>query len=147
MPALIIKDAAGNYLMSINFKHDSLHNFLQIRDKTGSVFSVVEPPHYIAELILPTFSPLDTGIPFDILWSSNGAKRVDYHVEGITANSQVEWDFGDGSFGSGEAVQHTYQQYGIYRPMVTVTDGEIVSRKGITVDITAQIQPLPALPA
>lgn len=146
MSALVIKDSAGNYLTSINFKHDAIQHYVQLRDKSGSTFCVVEPPNYVVEMILPTFSPLDTGIPFDIFWTSDGAKVVDYHVENITANSQVDWDFGDGEMGHGEVVQHTYQQFGVYRPMVTVTDGQIVSRKGTTVDLTPQIVPFPELP-
>ncbi len=44
------------------------------------------------------------------------------------------WDFGDGNTGSGEIIQHTYSNIGIYNTTLTVTDND-----GATDEITKQI--------
>ena len=40
------------------------------------------------------------------------------------AITSYQWDFGDGSQGSGPVVEHTYEGRGAYRPKLTVTDNE-----------------------
>ena len=38
--------------------------------------------------------------------------------------SQYEWDFGDGTTASGQLVNHTYDQPGVYKAVLTVTDSD-----------------------
>lgn len=42
---------------------------------------------------------------------------------GATITS-YSWDFGDGTFGNGEVLQHTYINPGVYTPKLTVTDSK-----------------------
>lgn len=66
------------------------------------------------------FAEIGQQIPF------SGADSVD--VYGI---SSYEWDFGDGSFASGEEVSHTYRTAGVYTVTLTVTNftNRIASKK------------------
>jgi OOP family OmpA-OmpF porin len=48
-----------------------------------------------------------------------------------------EWDFGDGTKGTGKEVSHTYSAPGDYRAMVTVMD-----KKGLTTTATAPVRAL-----
>jgi PKD repeat protein len=50
---------------------------------------------------------------------------VDFDGSGSTDDGQVvdwQWDFGDGTTGSGATPQHTYQEHGTYNVELTVTD-------------------------
>jgi PKD repeat protein len=54
-----------------------------------------------------------------------------------------DWDFGDGSTGSGVTVDHTYASEGIYNVTLTVTDnGGKVDSDGTTATITGPIPPV-----
>ncbi len=67
-----------------------------------------------------------------------------------TASGRVvsyEWDFGDGSSGSGQTVSHTYQDPGEYRPTVTVTDDSGLrasASAGVMVSAAGAPAPTPA---
>ncbi|WP_209020779.1 PKD domain-containing protein [Nocardioides sp. 1609] len=76
----------------------------------------------------------------------NAAKRIGC-VDLAPTDLTYEWDFGDGSTGTGAAPEHTYTEAGTFAATVTVTDGEtgdeatdsveIVVEDGETPDTTA----------
>jgi hypothetical protein len=47
------------------------------------------------------------------------------------------WNFGDGTFGSGSAVSHTYASAGVYTATVSITDGTGVVSGGVDVAVNA----------
>ena len=58
----------------------------------------------------------------------------------IGNNLTYEWDFGDGSSGTGQQVEHVYKLAGTYIPILTVTKNSVSSSSHITLkvlDITA----------
>lgn len=57
--------------------------------------------------------------PFSVMFYSNNS----YDPEGTPVESF--WDFGDGTTGSGDIVDHTYLAPGVYTITLTVSDGEL----------------------
>jgi PKD repeat protein len=50
-----------------------------------------------------------------------------------------DWDFGDGSYGSGSAVTHTYSQEGDYEVKLTVTTRNLITSEETTQSITRTV--------
>ena len=59
-----------------------------------------------------------------------------------------EWDFGDGTTGDGQTLQHSYTEAGEYTATLTVTDeGDLTDAAEVTVTITASVpSPAPSTP-
>jgi PKD repeat protein len=67
------------------------------------------------------------------------------------ADLTYQWDFGDGQTGSGEMVQHTYDELGVYDAVLTVTHTPSGQSDTMTIPITVassfdppELKPLPA---
>lgn len=56
--------------------------------------------------------------------------------------TDVAWDFGDGTSGSGAAVTHTYAQDGIYTVSVTVTDNDGLTDTVLAAAVVANVAPV-----
>jgi cytochrome c len=83
-------------------------NYLKFRGKGVSLNARPEITAVSAE-------PPSGELPYTVTLS---AEATDPEGEALT----YEWDFGDGSTGTGARVQHTYELSGVYTPTVTVTD-------------------------
>jgi cytochrome c len=83
-------------------------NYLKFRGKGVSLNARPEITAVSAE-------PPSGELPYTVTLS---AEATDPEGEAL----DYEWDFGDGSTGSGAQVQHTYELSGVYTPTVTVTD-------------------------
>lgn len=57
--------------------------------------------------------------------------------------AQFEWDFGDGNFGTGQFVEHTYDQPGLYTAVVTAISpfGTLMAETAVTINVTGDINP------
>ncbi len=70
--------------------------------------------------------------------SGNPPLSTQLRAVGSDADGEIvsyEWDFGDGTKGSGKDVSHTYSSPGEYRAVVTVTDDD-----GMTASATAPVR-------
>lgn len=78
--------------------------------------------------------------------SGENPLRVQFTATGFDdSNLTYSWDFGDGNFGSGPVVEHTYNQVGEYEVTLTVTGGSgstVVSFGG---DLVPSNRSIPAL--
>jgi hypothetical protein len=74
------------------------------------------PPVADASAGEPYYSFVNTEILF------NGTSSYDQDDDGYITS--WEWNFGDGTFGSGEITLHIYSEIGVYTAKLTVTDNE-----------------------
>jgi hypothetical protein len=72
-------------------------------------------------VITPGGAIVGTSVTFEskgaYIYEPNAKPRTD------TSSMTFSWNFGDGAFGSGATVTHTYAIVGTFRPTVTVDDG------------------------
>jgi PKD repeat protein len=73
-------------------------------------------PHAPVAVILAN----PTSFPFDFKWHFDGSQSHD--ADGTIVS--YEWDFGDGTTGSGSVIEHTYADDGAYTVRLTVTDND-----------------------
>lgn len=64
-----------------------------------------------------TANPGGGAVPFVVSFDGSGSYALG--GSGITT---YNWDFGDGTYGTGVTVSHTYSVAGVYTPVLTVTD-------------------------
>ncbi len=69
---------------------------------------------------IASFNVSPTTGPAPLLIEVNGASSIDPEGDVLTFN----WDFGDGSFGSGVSATHTYTNEGQFTIRLTVTDSQ-----------------------
>lgn len=57
--------------------------------------------------------------------------------------AQFNWDFGDGNFGTGQFVEHTYEIPGLYTAVVTAISpfGTLTAETAVTINVTGDIDP------
>ena len=57
--------------------------------------------------------------------------------------AQFEWDFGDGNFGTGQFVEHTYAMPGLYTAVVTAISpfDTLTAETAVTINVTGDINP------
>ncbi len=70
----------------------------------------------------------------------NGAKRIGC-VDLATSGLTYDWDFGDGTTGTGAAPQHTYTEDGTFEATVTVTDEAADAQATDTVTVVVEAGP------
>jgi len=83
-----------------------------------------------APIALFNFTPKDPVVDQDITFNASSS----YDPDGYITN--YEWDFGDGTNGTGEIVTHSYSNFGIYTVNLTVIDNDGVintETKNVTV--------------
>lgn len=74
----------------------------------------------------PTIGSFPLSVSFDATLSSDS--------DGTIASYQ--WDFGDGSVGSGVTIQHTYNTAGPFTAMLTITDNEgLTGNRSMVIDV------------
>lgn len=83
-----------------------------------------------------TASPTSVTAPRPVAFNATAS----YDSDGAIAN--YFWDFGDGTYGSGVSVSHSYASQGTYTPVLTVTDNQ-----GSTDQIWTNITVAPTLSA
>ncbi|HSI80122.1 MAG TPA: ThuA domain-containing protein [Solirubrobacterales bacterium] len=105
-------------------------NYLKFRGKGVSL-------NARPEIVSVAASPESGELPLTVTLSADAS---DPEGEALT----YEWDFGDGSTGSGAEVTHTYDESGVYRPRVTVTDASGASASDST-RVEAIPQPSPPI--
>ncbi|HEX5371914.1 MAG TPA: PKD domain-containing protein [Aquabacterium sp.] len=76
------------------------------------LLSACEPA---ADIVAPTQATVGTDITFD-------SKLLPQFTPESLVNAQYDWDFGDGSHGTGPQVHHTYAQAGEYRVVLRISD-------------------------
>ena len=101
-------DASGNYTFSL-LANDGLN------DSIAATIDIV-----VADNLLPTAvaSPLSASGFAPLTVFLDGSTSTDPEGYPLTYN----WDFGDGSIGSGASLNHTYSSVGNYTAILTVTD-------------------------
>jgi hypothetical protein len=57
--------------------------------------------------------------------------------------AQFDWDFGDGNFGTGQFVEHTYEIPGLYTAVVTAISpiGTLTAETAVTINVIGDIDP------
>jgi cytochrome c len=93
-------------------------NFMKFRGKGVSL-------NARPEILSVEASPEEGAVPLEVAFSADAS---DPENEGLS----YEWDFGDGSTGTGAEVTHTYELSGVYRPEVTITDASGASATDAT---------------
>jgi PKD repeat protein len=98
---------------------------LQVDDGRGGIdiakarVAIINQPPTAA--VIPPPNQVDKGIP--VTFESQGTKDPDDDV----ATLIYQWDFGDGTSGSGPTVNHTYTNQGTYTVVLTVIDDDNAS--------------------
>ncbi len=115
-------DSAGNYTVE-----------LSITDNDGATDSTsqsidVSPPPSDPPTASFTASPTSGEAPLEVSFSASGSNDPDGNI------NTYNWDFGDGSTGSGENITHTYGSSGNYTVQLTVEDND-----GVTDSMTMNI--------
>jgi PKD repeat protein len=97
-----------------------------------------------------TPSPPEGNVPFTVYFDASGSE-ID--PECGVGEATYNWDFGDGSTGTGVTTSHTYTENGIYTVILTVTDsegnvgyGSVVVTVGIEIEVNAVIETTPDPP-
>lgn len=109
-----IEDTSGTHDLFFVFRNNPGDgglfnlNYLRFRGKGASL-------NARPEVMSVTADPSEGELPYTVTLSADASDPED---EALT----YEWDFGDGSTGTGADVEHTYTESGVYRPAVTVTD-------------------------
>jgi hypothetical protein len=86
-----------------------------------------QPPKAVAQA-----SPQDTTTGTEVTFDARGSTDPDDDAGSLT----YDWEFGDGTTGSGETVSHTYGSAGEYTAEVSVSDGTNSETDEVTVSIT-----------
>lgn len=122
---------AGTWTVSLYGNNVSLSGETVRLDAAPAVRAPSPPTPVVAESTSAGTSPLT--VTFDASASSAPAGSI----------SGYEWDFGDGSTGTGAVVSHTYAHPGSYLPGVLVTDsaGEGAATVAPAVTVTRSGQP------
>jgi len=79
--------------------------------------------------------PNEAGVDDPVTFDARGSHR---RAGGTVATSGLTyaWDFGDGSTGSGQTINHAYARKGVYESKLTVTDTATGERDTMTIPIT-----------
>ncbi|MCF7889760.1 PKD domain-containing protein [Candidatus Bipolaricaulota bacterium] len=86
-------------------------------DSTSETISVSSEPNQPPSSSF-TASPTSGEAPLEVSFDASGANDPDGSID------SYNWDFGDGTTGSGVTVNHTYDSSGSYTVQLTVTDDE-----------------------
>ena len=86
-----------------------------------------QPPTAVAEA-----SPTDTTTDAEVTFDASGSTDPDDDASSLT----YDWEFGDGTTGSGEMVSHTYESAGGYTAKLSVSDGTSSETDEVAVSIT-----------
>lgn len=73
-------------------------------------------PANISPVASFTATPSAGAVPLSVTFDATASHDTDGMIVGY------EWDFGDGAFGTGITVSHSYSSVGTYTPVLTVTD-------------------------
>jgi PKD repeat protein len=74
--------------------------------------STAELPELVADFVINHAAPTDLNVSFEGI------------AQGGTGTYEYNWDFGDGTTATGQAVSHAYAQAGVYNVTLTVSDGQ-----------------------
>lgn len=103
---------------------------------TKSETITVLPPYDVdtgAPMASFTASPTSGTAPLGVVFDASGSSDPDGHI------TSYNWDFGDGSTGTGVITSHTYSSTGAYTVKLTVTDNEsATSSASQVVSVTTQ---------
>jgi PKD repeat protein len=109
---------------------------LKVTDNSGGVSEVSHDITVTDPNALPTAA--FTSSTTDLTASLNGSTSTD--PDGTIAS--YEWDFGDGTTGSGATIDHAYAAAGTYDVKLTVTDN-----RGATAEVTHSVKVIAPSPA
>jgi len=99
---------AGTYKVRLSITGDRIAD-CNNTDDDGTVIVIHEAP--VAKFTCPASAQLGKPVAFDAHQSTVQRGNI----------SQWNWDFGDGTSGKGEKVEHTYEKYGNYVVQLTVS--------------------------
>ncbi|WP_197529099.1 cadherin-like domain-containing protein [Aeoliella mucimassa] len=136
------------------YEHDGSENFTDTFSYTitdvntrvtsdASVTIEIEPqndsvPNAIAEVDITEGEEGTTLFTFD----GQGSTDDDLPTDSLT----YSWDFGDGTYGSGAVVSHTFADDGVYEVVLTVTDSALHTSESVPLTITvADVAPTATL--
>ena len=110
----------GKYLDNVNFSPSgNWTGYLRVIDRCGNTWEV-----YTTFVSPGTASDMTIDIEAETTNNENGGWVADLEwiVEGWNGPYIYEWDFGDGTTGTGSTVNHEYDENGNYLVTLTVTD-------------------------
>lgn len=103
----------------------------ELTDATSiSIFAGVEPVNNPPIAVLSA-NPVSGDAPLLVTFDASGSS--DPNGDAITYN----WDFGDGSTASGITIDHTFTTDGLFRVILTVSDGELSTTESIDIQVNA----------
>jgi len=116
-------------------------NRLIVVDNKGGVGSKVKTIEILKPNIPPvaefTFSPTTGIFPLEVTFDAS----VSYDSDGQIV--RYDWNFGDGGYGSGKVIKHTYNRWGTFFINLTVVDNRGgVGNKMKTIEVLRLFQPL-----
>lgn len=123
---------------------------LTVTDNAGSVgaatasvrVTATAPPPSSPPLASFTASPVSGGDPYSMRFDASGSSDPDGTI------SSYAWNFGDGSIGNGQVVNHTYATAGSFVVTLTVQDNDgNTSRASVTVELTEPDPPANQAPS
>ncbi len=83
-------------------------------------------------------SPVNGPTPLEVTFHSTSSSPDLDPIE------SVEWDFGDGSTGTGDDVKHTYEADGTYTATLTISDGMSTAQSQQTISVGANSEEVSA---
>jgi len=104
----------GTYTVRLTVRDDE-----GAEDQTSRTVTISNRPPWPSFTFSPT-DPVEGPVRFD----ASGSRDEDGTIDGY------EWDFGDGSAGSGIVATHTYTEAGTYMVTLTVTDNDGAEMSG-----------------
>lgn len=117
---------------------------LTVRDNSGTVCAV---SHITRSVEINTPPVADAGVNQKLCLGEsvtlNGARSFDPDGEIV----EYLWDFGDGTTGTGEIVEHTYAESGIYNAKLTVKDNSSSRCNTATETVTVHVNTPPVAEA
>ena len=108
-------DADGDGIGDTPYSIDGDKDYYPLMERFENYFGGVENKPPIADFTyLPLLPVVDQTITFDASNSTDPDGTI----------ISYEWDFGDGTTGSGKVITHSYEESKIYRVTLTVTDNK-----------------------
>ncbi|WP_022663787.1 PKD domain-containing protein [Desulfospira joergensenii] len=128
-------EESGDIVFRVTLVTASGYTYDSSLNTMSNITQSIEETVNQAPVVVITATPLDGTAPLEVIFDGSGSWDYDGTIV------SYEWDFGDGTFGSGPSLTYEYETAGTYKVILTVTDDLGASRSdSVNITVTSGLE-------